>query len=107
MIEQALLLAGGRGTRLGSLTRETPNPLLEVGGRPFLEYLLWNMKRHGITDIIVSVGYLAETVMETLGDGGRYGVTIRYAVEETPAGTGRGAPSGCPPPERTLFGAQR
>jgi len=57
---QALILAGGKGTRLGSLTERVPKPMLQVAGRPFIEHLIWNLKRHGISDIILSVGYLAE-----------------------------------------------
>ncbi len=88
MLSQALILAGGLGTRLGELTRQTPKPLLPVGGRPFLEYIVWNLKRHGITRILISVGYLAEQIMEHFGDGSCYGVSIDYVVEREPAGTG-------------------
>lgn len=88
---QAILLAGGRGRRLGGLTRTTPKPLLKVGGRPFLEYVILNLSRQGIRDIVLSVGFLADRVIEAMGDGSRLGVRIGYAVEDTPLGTGGGA----------------
>lgn len=88
MLTQAVVLAGGRGTGLGEFTRSTPKPLLPVGGRPFLEYLVWNLRRHGITKLVFCVGYLAERIMEYFGDGSRFGVGIDYVVEREPAGTG-------------------
>jgi len=87
MLRQAVILAGGMGTRLGILTRNIPKPVLDIGGKPFLEYLIWNLKRFGIKDIILSVGYLADVIMQKLGDGTKYGVKINYSIEENPAGT--------------------
>jgi len=88
MLTQAVILAGGYGTRLGQLCSDTPKPLLQVGGVPFLEYIVWNLKRHGIREILFSVGYLAKTIQEHFGNGAWHGVHIDYAVEEQPAGTG-------------------
>jgi D-glycero-D-manno-heptose 1,7-bisphosphate phosphatase len=88
VIRQAVILAGGLGTRLGEITRQTPKPLVPVGGRPFLEYLIWNLRRHGIENILLSIGYLADRIIEHFGDGSRYGVAIDYVIEEEPAGTG-------------------
>lgn len=90
MIEQACILAGGRGTRLGELTKNTPKPLLLVAGSPFLGYVLWNLKRHGIRRVVLSVGYLANQFQAVLGDGARLGLDLSYVVEETPLGTGGG-----------------
>ena len=87
---QALILAGGIGSRLGGLTRHTPKPVLEVAGRPFLSYLLWNLKRHGITRIVLSLGHLAETVVEIMGNGNSYGMEITYVIEPERLGTGGG-----------------
>jgi len=87
-IRQAIVLAGGRGARLGVLTAYTPKPMLPIQGRPFLEFVIWNLKRHGIRDIVLSVGYLSKTIENHFGDGSRFGVTIRYCREEPPAGTG-------------------
>ncbi len=88
MINQAVILAGGRGTRLGKLCDSTPKPLLEVAGVPFLEHLVWNLRRYGIREILFSVGYLAQHVQAHFGDGTRFGIKCSYAIEYTPAGTG-------------------
>lgn len=90
MITQALILAGGIGSRLGDITKYTPKPALDVAGRPFLAYLLWNLRRHGITRIILSVGYLANAMMKIVGNGEAYGVEITYSVEPKRLGTGGG-----------------
>lgn len=87
MIKQAVFLVGGRGTRLGSLTDGTPKPLLPVGGRPFLDYLIEKAVSHGVTDILLLCGYLADTLAERYGSGGPGGSTIRLVVEPEPAGT--------------------
>lgn len=88
MLRQAVVLAGGLGTRLGELTRSTPKPFLPVGDRPFLEYVVWNLRRHGITKLVFCVGYLAEKIVDHFGDGSGFGVSIEYVVEQEPAGTG-------------------
>jgi D-glycero-D-manno-heptose 1,7-bisphosphate phosphatase len=88
VIDQAILLAGGKGSRLGFLTEKMPKPLLPVAGRAFLEYLIWNLKRHGITRIFLTVGYLAGTIKRSLGDGNQLGVQLEYITESTPLGTG-------------------
>lgn len=85
---QAVILAGGLGTRLGVLTQETPKPLLPVAGKPFLDYLLWNLKRHGFERILLLVGYKAMQIIEHYGGGERLGLEIQYAVETAPMGTG-------------------
>lgn len=90
MITEALILAGGIGSRLGTITVHTPKPALKVAGRPFLAYLLWNLKRHGIKRVIISVGYLADRLMEIVGDGSTHGVEIIYVVETERLGTGGG-----------------
>ncbi|MBV5341182.1 MAG: D-glycero-beta-D-manno-heptose 1,7-bisphosphate 7-phosphatase [Deltaproteobacteria bacterium] len=87
MITQAVVLAGGMGTRLGEKSRERPKPMQMVGGRPFLEYIIWNLKRHGVTDVLLSVGHLASVISDYFGDGYRHGVRISYMLEERPAGT--------------------
>jgi D-glycero-D-manno-heptose 1,7-bisphosphate phosphatase len=87
-VRQALVLVGGRGTRLGALTDETPKPMLDVAGRPFLEYQLDFLRLAGIEEIIFCSGYLAETLQCHFGDGERFGVRIRHSIEREPAGTG-------------------
>jgi D-glycero-D-manno-heptose 1,7-bisphosphate phosphatase len=87
-IRQAVILAGGKGTRLGAITQAIPKPMLPIAGeRPFLDYLLEMIERHGYEDIILLAGYLGE-VLEAAYDGRRIGdAKIRVLREETPLGT--------------------
>jgi len=78
---QVVILAGGRATRLGLLTNKVPKSLLELAGRPFLEYQLNFLKKGGVTDIVLCVGYLGEQIQEHFGDGRRFGVNLRYSYE--------------------------
>ena len=84
-----VVMAGGKGTRLGELTRNTPKPLLRVAGRSILEWILLNLVGGGIHDVYVSVNHLADQVEDHLGDGSRLGCRVRYLREEPdrPLGT--------------------
>ena len=84
MIRQAVVLVGGLGSRLGALTAQTPKPLLEVAGRPFLDRLLDELERHQIPDVLLLAGFGADQVQARLA--GRPGVRVR--VEPRPLGTG-------------------
>src|SRR3990172_4041884 len=81
-VEQAVLLAAGRGTRLGDLTRDTPKPLLQVGGRPIIFRVIEGLAEAGVRDIIVVTGHLAEVLEPALGDGSRWGVALRCVRQE-------------------------
>lgn len=85
----AVVMAGGRGTRLGPLTRTTAKPMLEVAGRPILEWIVLNLVGSGIRDISVSVNHLADQIEAHLGDGARLGCEVQYVREEAenPLGT--------------------
>ncbi|MFO0808356.1 MAG: sugar phosphate nucleotidyltransferase [Gemmataceae bacterium] len=85
---QAVILAGGLGTRLGDITKAVPKPMVSVAGKPYLEHQLAELRRQGVTDIALLTGYLGEQVEAYFGDGGRFGLTIRYSRETTPLGTG-------------------
>jgi len=85
---KAIILAGGLGTRLRPLTNETPKPLLPVKGIPIVEHAILNFKKHGINEIILSIGYLADKIKNYFGDGSKWGVAIDYAIENEPLGTG-------------------
>jgi len=86
---EAIVLAGGRGTRLGSLTEQLPKPLVEVRGKPFIFWVLDYLGRHGISKVILSVGYRSDQMIQRVGK--RYGkMQIDYCIEENPKGTGGG-----------------
>lgn len=86
---QAVILAGGLGTRLKPLTEKMAKVMVPVNGKPFLYHLLELLKRQGISDIILCIGYLGEQVKYAFGDGRSLGVTIRYGEEkERLLGTG-------------------
>jgi mannose-1-phosphate guanylyltransferase len=84
---QAVILVGGEGTRLRPLTSTVPKPVVPLVDRPFLVYMLEWLKRHGIDDIVLAMGYLPTAVRNVLGDGSAYGVRLRYVEEPDPRGT--------------------
>lgn len=84
---QALILAGGQGTRLRPLTLHTPKPVVLLVNRPILAYQIEILKRAGIDDIILSLNYQPAKIQEVIGDGSEYGVKIRYVVEPEALGT--------------------
>ena len=77
---QAVILAGGRGTRMLPLTETRPKPMIEFHGRPFLEYVVEMLREQGFERILMLLGYLPEVVQEHFGDGSRFGVEIGYSV---------------------------
>lgn len=81
-ITQAMILAAGKGTRLRPLTLETPKPLVEVGGQPLIVWHIKALQAAGITDIAINASWLADKLIDTLGDGAKYGVTLHWSVEE-------------------------
>ena len=83
----AVVLAGGEGTRLRPLTNDLPKPVLPVANRPFFEYMLDHLREAGVTRVIMALGYRAEPLIESFGDGGAYGLMIDYVVENKPLGT--------------------
>lgn len=84
----AVIMAGGKGTRLGALTDATPKPLLEVAGRPIIEWAVLELVGSGIGTIHVSVGHLADQIVDHLGDGSAFGAEIDYVHDQaTPLGT--------------------
>lgn len=85
---QAVILAGGLGTRLRPFTEHIPKAMVPVGGRPFLEHQILLLRNQGIEDILLLVGYRAEQIREFFGDGSKYAVRISYSHEKAPLGTG-------------------
>ena len=86
----AVLLAGGRGTRLAPLTVTVPKPLLPLGDRPIIDVLIAQLAAAGVRRVFVCLGYLAPLMLAFLGDGSRWGVTLAPSIEETPLGTAGG-----------------
>jgi mannose-1-phosphate guanylyltransferase len=84
---QALILAGGEGTRLRPLTSTTPKPVIPLVGRPFVGYMIEWLRDHGVDDVILSCGFMADGVRAVLGDGAELGVRLRYVEEPKPLGT--------------------
>lgn len=87
---RAMILAAGRGKRMGELTRDTPKPLLIVGGKYLIEYSIESLVASGIQEIIINVSYLADQIKAAIGDGSRYGASIYYSYEAEPLETGGG-----------------
>jgi NDP-sugar pyrophosphorylase family protein len=85
---QAVLLAGGLGTRLRSLVNDRPKVMADVAGRPFLELQLERLKSSGIRDVVICAGYLHEMIQRYFGNGSGYGLSIRYSIERELRGTG-------------------
>ena len=87
---KAIVMAGGEGTRLRPLTCDCPKPMIRLIDRPVLEHIVELLKRNGITDICMTLGYLPEMIRGYFGDGSEFGVKISYSVEERPLGTAGG-----------------
>ncbi|MDA8219005.1 MAG: mannose-1-phosphate guanyltransferase [Dehalococcoidales bacterium] len=84
---KAVVMAGGEGSRLRPLTIQRPKPMVPIVNKPVMEHVLDLLKKHGITDVVVTVQYLASVIQKHFGDGSSFGMKITYSVEETPLGT--------------------
>ncbi|MGZ3861676.1 MAG: nucleotidyltransferase family protein [Bacteroidia bacterium] len=89
MLKEAIILAGGFGTRLREVVADVPKPIAPVNQKPFLDYILNYLKFYGIEKVVLSVGYLSEKITEQYG-GDFNGIKITYCVETQPLGTGGG-----------------
>ncbi len=87
-MDTAVLISGGLGTRLRPVTYEIPKPLIPVQGRTLTEHILDVLKDNGIRNVYMSIGHMAQKVMEYFGDGSKFGVRMHYVVEEEELGTG-------------------
>lgn len=100
---QAVILAGGQGTRLRPLTLARAKPVVPLLNRPFLAYQLSLLRQHGVTDVILSCSYRVADVEQALGDGRGLGVRLRYVVEDEPLGTGGGVRNAADLASGTVF----
>ena len=84
---KVVIMAGGKGTRIASIKNDVPKPMIEIGGKPILQWQIENLRACGLTDIILVIGHLGEVIQEYFRDGSSFGVSISYFVESTPLGT--------------------
>ena len=82
-----MIMAGGFGRRMGSLTSKTPKPMLEIAGKPILEHLIVRAKNSGFKNFVIAVHYLGDVIENYFGDGSKFGVNIEYLREAEPLGT--------------------
>jgi mannose-1-phosphate guanylyltransferase len=85
---KGIILVGGEGLRLRPLTCKVPKPMVPVANKPFLEHKLDNLKKHGVDEIVLAICYLPDFIRRHFGDGVGFGLSLTYAVEDTPLGTG-------------------
>ena len=84
---KVVIMAGGRGTRIASVTSDIPKPMIEICGKPILEHQIENLKACGLTNIILVIGYMGDKIKDYFGDGEKFGVHIEYFIEDHPLGT--------------------
>lgn len=84
---KAVVMAGGEGSRLRPITSNRPKPLVPICNVPIMEHILTLLKRHGMTQVVSTLHYLADEIQGTFGDGSEYGVEMGYSIEDTPLGT--------------------
>jgi len=89
LVRQAVILAGGIGTRLRPLTYKIPKPMIILNDKPFLEYLIDLLKENGIEEVILLLGYLPEKIKEYFGNGSNFGINIKYSVGDVSFETGK------------------
>lgn len=89
LVKQAVILAGGIGTRLRPLTDNLPKPMIPINRKPFLEYLIELLKENGIEEVILLLGYLPEKIKEYFGNGSKFGINIKYSIGKVSFETGK------------------
>lgn len=89
-MQQAVILAGGKATRMRPYTDDRPKAMVEVAGMPIIGHQLAWLAGNGVKDVVISCGYLAEVIQDHVGDGSSHGVRVTYAIESEPLGRGGG-----------------
>src|SRR2546423_8672756 len=100
---KAVVMAGGEGSRLRPLTVGRPKPMVPIVNRPVMEHILLLLKRHDITEVVVTVQYLSRMIQEYFGDGDALGMQLRYCVEDVPLGTAGSGKQGHNPPDQDFL----
>ena len=103
MIRQAVISAGGSGTRLRPMTDAMPKPMIPILGKPMLEWHVEQFKKFGVSEFFFTLGYLPEVVTGYFGDGARFGVKINYLIEQTPLGSAGGVKQLAPQLDQLFF----
>jgi len=85
---KCVILAGGKGERLKKVISDIPKPMAPVAGKPFLEYLILQLKKYNIRNVIISIGYKGNAIKSYFGNGGKWDMNISYSPEDEPLGTG-------------------
>ncbi len=89
-IETAVVLSGGAGIRLRPITNDLPKGLVNVGGKPLLQWVVESLAASGVRNIVIGVAFMKEKIMDFFGDGTRFGVQIEYSMHSVEGGTGEG-----------------
>lgn len=84
---QAVIMAGGKGTRLAQITKDIPKPMVPIAGKALLEYQIENLRENGVDQIVLIIGHLGDVIRKHFGNGERFGVAISYYMEQKPLGT--------------------
>ena len=85
---KSVILAGGEGIRLRNVIKDVPKPMATVAGKPFLEYLILQLKKYNIRDVVISIGYKGDAIKSYFGNGEKWDMNISYSLEDEPLGTG-------------------
>ena len=87
MLKKAVILAGGKGTRLKSISKTIPKPMMPVAGKPLLEYQIELCKKYGLEEVILIVNHLKDSIIDYFGNGEKWGIKVSYFEEPSPLGT--------------------
>lgn len=90
MTNCAIILAGGKGERLRPLTNDRPKPMIDINGQPILLYIIEQLVKAGIEEVVFACSYMHEVIEDYIGDGSRFGIRAKFSIEETPLGRGGG-----------------
>lgn len=88
VIQTAVVLVGGQGARLKKLISDRPKPMADINGKPFLEFILVELAKRGVSRVVLATGFMSQHIQDYFGDGSNLGIELQYSVDPTPLGTG-------------------